>query len=99
MNEESIFLQALQKQTPEDRAAFLDGACAGNAELRRSIELLLRAHHKAGPFLQGVPDERRTTDEPARELPGAVIGPYKLVEEIGEGGMGTVYLAQQTQPV
>jgi eukaryotic-like serine/threonine-protein kinase len=51
MNEESIFMEAVHKQTPEERAAFLDQACASNAELRHSVELLLKAHDKAGHFL------------------------------------------------
>jgi serine/threonine protein kinase len=99
MNEESIFLEALRKETPQARAAFLDEACAGNADLRRSVEMLLRAHEKAGDFLQGNVDKGQTTDQPAPEGPGTVIGPYKLVQEIGEGGMGTVFMAQQTEPV
>src|SRR5437764_1414728 len=99
MNEESIFIGAVQKQSPEERAAFLDQACADDAELRHSVELLLKAHDKAGHFLQGVPQNDPTMDQPHREDPGTVIGPYKLLQPIGEGGMGTVYMAEQTQPV
>src|SRR5436305_1810829 len=99
MNEESIFMGAVQKQTPEERAAFLDQACANNAELRHSVDLLLNAHDKAGHFLQGGPANNQTTDQPHREAPGTVIGPYKLLQQIGEGGMGTVYMAEQSQPV
>jgi WD40 repeat protein/serine/threonine protein kinase len=99
MNEDSIFLDALQKQTPEERAAFLDQACANNAKLRQSVDLLLRAHHEAGPFLQNLRDDSATTDQPSREGPGTLIGPYKLLQQIGEGGMGTVFMAEQTKPV
>ena len=99
MNEESIFMGALQKQTPEERAAYLDEACASNAELRQSVELLLKAHDKAGQFLQAVPWTDPTRDQPDRQGPGTVIGPYKLLQPIGEGGMGTVYMAEQTVPV
>jgi hypothetical protein len=53
MNEESVFIEVLQKETPAERAALLDRACAGDAKLRRSIEMLLRAHERAGPFLKG----------------------------------------------
>ena len=100
MDESSIFLEALQKQTPEDRAAYLDGACAGDAELRRSVEMLLKAHAKAGDFLNKAPAEVGSTiDQPLGEARGTVIGPYKLLQQIGEGGMGTVFMAEQTEPV
>src|SRR5437879_3763161 len=99
MNEESIFLEALQKPTPEDRAAFLDNACGDNPELRRSVDMLLKAHERAGHFLEKVPGLGPTTDDPISERPGTVIGPYKLLQQIGEGGMGTVFMAEQTQPV
>src|SRR5262249_4790474 len=67
------------------------------------VEELLRAHQAAGNFLRGrpaPPGSMATTDEPAvSERPGAVIGTYKLLEQIGEGGFGVVFLAGQTQPV
>src|SRR5439155_17326627 len=83
MNEESIFFEALQKPTPEARAAFLDVACADNPELRCGVDLLLKAHERAGHFLDNGADLGATLDEPIREAPGAVIGPYKLLEQIG----------------
>src|SRR6187455_1216688 len=100
MDEASIFLEALQRPAPADRAAYLDGACAGDAELRLSVEMLLKAHARAGDFLNPTPaDVGPTIDQPRAERPGAVIGPYKLLQQIGEGGMGTVFMAEQTQPV
>jgi serine/threonine protein kinase/tetratricopeptide (TPR) repeat protein len=99
MNEESIFLEALKKEAPGERAAFLDQACAGDADLRRSIDMLLHAHAKAGRFLHSVPEDGRTMNEAALEGPGTVIGPYKLLEQIGEGGFGVVYMAEQQEPI
>src|SRR5437867_12746722 len=93
----SIFLAALE-QAPDTWPAFLDGACANNAELRSRADQLLRAHQALGSIHAGTPAPTATIDLPA-EQPGTMIGPYKLVELIGEGGMGAVFLAQQTEPV
>jgi serine/threonine protein kinase/WD40 repeat protein/gas vesicle protein len=98
----SIFASAVERPSPEERAAFLDTACGSDAELRGRIEALLRAHDEAGGFLRDRPTAREpvaTIDQPAGEGPGSVIGPYKLLEQIGEGGFGVVYMAEQTQPV
>src|SRR5262249_8457105 len=100
MDEATIFLEALKKPLPGERAAFLDKACGGNDELRRSVELLLKAHDQAGDFLAQVPvPAGPTADQPVTEAASTVIGAYKLIEPIGEGGMGTVWMAQQTEPV
>src|SRR5262245_2503013 len=100
MNEESLFAEALGKMG-EARAAFLDEHCKGDVELRKRLEALLRAADNPDPFLEApVPAPVATVDEvPVSERPGALIGPYKLLEAIGEGGMGTVWMAQQTEPV
>jgi serine/threonine protein kinase/WD40 repeat protein len=95
--EESIFTEALDKRSPEELAAFLDGACGPDAALRARVENLLKSHEHAGSFLRK--PVAATVDEPGPERPGMVIGPYKLMEQIGEGGMGLVFVAEQQQPV
>ena len=95
-----IFLKALDIRSPEERLAFLDGACAENANLRAQVEALLAASDQAGSFLESpVTALNATNNQPFPEQPGTVIGPYKLLQQIGEGGMGVVYMAQQTEPV
>jgi hypothetical protein len=100
MSESAIFKAAV-KLAPQQRTAYLDQACAGNPELRSEVEALLRAHDATGGFLRDPPAEPRPTVayRPITEGPGTVIGPYKLLQQIGEGGMGVVYLAEQTEPV
>ena len=96
-NEESIFAEALDKDSPQARAEYLESACGSDSALRARVENLLRSHEHAGGFLRKPP--AATLDEPARERPGTVIGPYKLLQQIGEGGMGVVYMAEQQKPV
>jgi WD40 repeat protein/serine/threonine protein kinase len=100
MSEEDIFHEALNRD-PADRAAYLDRACAGRPELRFAVEGLLRANVGASGFLGGpAPGLVATIDLPAvTERPGTEIGPYKLMEQIGEGGFGLVFVAEQTRPV
>jgi serine/threonine protein kinase len=109
MNECELFMAALGIEGAAERAAYLDQACAGEAALRQRVEVLLAALAQAGSFLQQpAADPRATSDHPRpgpscrsdpAEGPGTVIGPYKLIEPIGEGGMGSVWMAQQTEPV
>jgi len=106
MNEEpkdikSIFAEALEKKTAKERAAFLDKACEGDGDLRSKVEGLLKAHKEAGDFLE-VPafEGKATLDEsPLTEKPGTRIGRYKLLQLIGEGGFGVVYMAEQEKPI
>jgi WD40 repeat protein/serine/threonine protein kinase len=97
----SLFCGVLERSSAEERAAYLDAACGKDKELRARLEALLRAHEQAGGFLREKADARdlRTTTEAISERPGTVIGPYKLLEQIGEGGFGVVFMADQTQPV
>jgi serine/threonine protein kinase/tetratricopeptide (TPR) repeat protein len=96
----SLFLAAVENVAPEQWGAFLEDACAGDQDLRRRVELLLQAHQASNSLIDGpAPDVVATIDDPITERPGTVIGPYKLMEQIGEGGMGLVFVAEQTHPV
>jgi serine/threonine protein kinase/WD40 repeat protein len=97
MNERAIFEAALERTGPEQRAAYLNEACATNPALREHIEGLLRAHEMLDSFL--VRARGDTLAQSVAERPSTVIGPYKLLQQLGEGGMGTVFMAEQTQPV
>ena len=100
MNEQDIFTAALQKPDGPDRSAFLREACGGDAGLRRQIDGLLGEHEQLGSFLEtSDPVLSATIAHPEREWLGTVIGPYKLLELIGEGGFGLVFMAEQQQPV
>src|SRR5439155_2294506 len=97
----SIFGKAIELRSPAERNAYLDEACGGDAQLRAVVESLLHVQKDAGSFFEELrPAPSATADPPVlAERPGAVIGPYKLLQQIGEGGMGTVFMAEQTRPV
>ena len=92
---EAIFNQALELDAVQKRAEYVRGACGQDAELESKVERLLRAYEEAGDFLQ----TRTTTGSPLSEGPGTQIGKFKILEQIGEGGFGVVYMAEQKEPV
>ncbi|MBE0544788.1 MAG: protein kinase [Verrucomicrobia bacterium] len=103
--EQVVFAGALQLVTPAARAAYLDEACGRDHALRERVEALLRATEIAGDFLEQ-PPTGLTGSGPStviatgfREQPGDRIGRYKLLQQIGEGGCGVVYMAEQEEPV
>src|SRR5213594_3295919 len=113
--ERQLFFRALEKQAGEERAAFLDGACVNNPDLRRRLEALLQRFESLGTFLEepavSAPDSLHRLiaggDSPTETVPtetltekaGDRIDRYKLLQQIGEGGCGVVYMAEQEEPV
>src|SRR5262249_28276482 len=105
---QEVFLAAVEVADPAARAAVLTRECGADAELRRRVEVLLKAHDEPGdslgqpavdPHTGPAADPAAFELGPLTEGPGTVIGPYKLLQQIGEGGFGVVYMAEQTQPV
>ena len=90
---EELFHAALER-SPEEQQAFLDDACGDDVALRRDVELLLAREHQAGSFLEVSPLEALTVHQAAAgSLVGRQLGPYRVVSQLGKGGMGEVYLA------
>ena len=99
----SIFLHAVEQLSADQWPNYLSEACGDDSDLRRSVEALLAAHRDnddlADQARQACAEALPTVDHSTSGQPGTMIGPYKLLEEIAEGGMGTVWVAQQTKPV
>src|SRR4051812_28084536 len=96
-----VFTEAIQLPT-EERVAFLDRVCAEDDGLRRKIEALLKSNDRAGAFLEGPPATvigQERAKAATGEKPGDRIGHFKLLQQIGEGGCGVVFMAEQEEPV
>ncbi len=95
-----LFLHAVGKLPPDEWEQYVNEACGGDADLEQQVGSLLQVHLEAGSFLNAPASGLAATiDQPPLERPGTQIGPYKLLQQIGEGGMGVVYFAEQSQPV
>lgn len=100
-SEQSVFFEALEIESEPARQEYLNRACGNDAALRTAVEALFAAHHRLKPIGadSAGPRQRGDGTESISERPGTVIGPYKLIEQIGTGGFGIVFLAEQQEPV
>ena len=95
MRERDIFIAALEETDDTKRPAVLAAACGDDLALHQRVERLLEEHERAATFILDSPaaELEVTITTPISEQPGTVIGPYKLLQQIGEGGMGIVFMA------
>ena len=99
MNEKTIFFQALKESDPAARAAYLDETCATDPQLRARVELLLHKHDYAREFLNQPAWPEALISNASEPKAGTSVGAYKICEQLAEGGMGVVYVAEQVAPV